>query len=216
MLLLGAEWRESGKTVGKLIAEVGNKYGLLTVVKRSGSAKQGQAKWLCICKCGKRIITTGASLRKGDTRSCGCSWYAEEMAGHLSAAFSFGRFTHTIVDVRFKKKDESHTEPIRMYFDTGASLTLIPRSLFDELGIREYVTHELAGVVQKKECKLNVRLARVEVFLEDIEGNATKPFHIWVAGADTDKVHLLFGMKDFLERFRVTIDPDEKLLTIEE
>lgn len=29
-------------------------------------------------------------------------------------------------------------------------------------------------------------------------------------------VHLLFGMKDFLERFRITIDPVKQMLIIED
>ena len=143
---------------------------------------------------------------------------SENIENKVSSFFhtKFGKFHHTVVDVRFKRKDDSFTEPVRMYFDTGASLSLIPATLFDELGIEGFVTHEMSGVVQKKECKLEVKLARVEVFLEDIAENRTKPFNIWIAGAETDNVHLLFGMKDFLDKFKVAIDPKEKMLIIED
>lgn len=51
--------------------EIGNKYGLLTVIERAGSMYNGKAAWLCQCECGKQIRTTGDSLRSGQTTTCG-------------------------------------------------------------------------------------------------------------------------------------------------
>ena len=48
------------------------KYGRLTVIKRSGSNNHGYATWLCECECGNKTVMNGASLRNGNTRSCGC------------------------------------------------------------------------------------------------------------------------------------------------
>lgn len=57
--------------MGKLIDEVGNKYGRLTVLSRD--ANQGtRAKWLCQCDCGKTTSVTGKALRSSHTQSCGC------------------------------------------------------------------------------------------------------------------------------------------------
>lgn len=50
--------------------EIGNKYGLLTVIERAGS-KSGKAAWLCQCECGNQVIVTGDSLRRGNTTTCG-------------------------------------------------------------------------------------------------------------------------------------------------
>lgn len=47
------------------------KFGRLTAVKHIGS-KNGRAIWLCKCDCGKTTIVDGKSLRKGNTKSCGC------------------------------------------------------------------------------------------------------------------------------------------------
>lgn len=33
---------------------------------------QAQAMYECLCDCGKKIVTSGIYLRRGDTRSCGC------------------------------------------------------------------------------------------------------------------------------------------------
>ena len=64
--------------------EVGNKYGRLTVVSRAddhvSSGGNKFAMWNCKCDCGnpELIAVLGASLRNGNTKSCGC--YAKELA----------------------------------------------------------------------------------------------------------------------------------------
>lgn len=45
--------------------------GRLTVLKRSGSAANGDALWLCLCTCKEKKKIRAASLRRG-TVSCGC------------------------------------------------------------------------------------------------------------------------------------------------
>lgn len=57
--------------MGKLINEIGNVYGYLTVIDKAPS-KDGRAMWKCKCKCGNETIVTGKLLRSGHTRSCGC------------------------------------------------------------------------------------------------------------------------------------------------
>ena len=52
--------------------EVGSVYGKLTVLERDGSTVEGQATWLCSCECGKTVSVSGAKMRKGNTKSCGC------------------------------------------------------------------------------------------------------------------------------------------------
>ena len=51
--------------------EIGNKYGLLTVVDRAGS-KDGYATWKCKCDCGNFVEVKGVNLRRKGTQSCGC------------------------------------------------------------------------------------------------------------------------------------------------
>jgi DNA-binding CsgD family transcriptional regulator len=55
---------------------IGQRHGRLVILSRAGNTKGGQAKWLCRCDCGNHTSTSGASLRRGSTRSCGC--YARE------------------------------------------------------------------------------------------------------------------------------------------
>lgn len=50
----------------------GIKSGRLTVIALSGKNKWGAYLWKCKCGCGEEIITRGASIVNGDTKSCGC------------------------------------------------------------------------------------------------------------------------------------------------
>lgn len=51
---------------------VGQKFGRLTVLERSGSTDKGLALWKCLCECGTIKIVDGSHLVNGYTRSCGC------------------------------------------------------------------------------------------------------------------------------------------------
>ena len=60
-----------------VVDETGNIYGYLTVIRRAedgeATPRDGRAQWLCRCKCGNEIITTGKLLRDGHKISCGCA-----------------------------------------------------------------------------------------------------------------------------------------------
>ena len=58
--------------MGGLIDETGNVYGLLEVVERAGTDKNGDAMWRSLCSCGKEVVLRGSVLRRGRT-SCGCA-----------------------------------------------------------------------------------------------------------------------------------------------
>lgn len=55
-----------------LIDVTGKVFGRLTVLRRSEMKVEGAVKWLCRCECGKEVLIRGASLRSGNTSSCGC------------------------------------------------------------------------------------------------------------------------------------------------
>jgi hypothetical protein len=50
----------------------GTIFGRLTVLSREANSWRREARWLCICTCGKQTIVPGRLLRSGNTRSCGC------------------------------------------------------------------------------------------------------------------------------------------------
>jgi len=50
----------------------GKIFGRWTVIKIDGQDKRKSYLWLCRCECGKEKTIVGYSLRRGDTKSCGC------------------------------------------------------------------------------------------------------------------------------------------------
>jgi hypothetical protein len=53
------------------IEMVDEKFGRLTVIRENGR-KYSQVAWECRCDCGNITTVCGASLRNGDSQSCGC------------------------------------------------------------------------------------------------------------------------------------------------
>lgn len=65
----------------KLIDLTGKKFGKLTVVKRDKDiiiSNKPCVRWLCKCDCGSEVVVLGASLKSGNTKSCGCLYRSEE------------------------------------------------------------------------------------------------------------------------------------------
>lgn len=56
----------------RLLDLSGQQFGRLTVIKRDGTAKNGNATWLCKCSCGQLVTVDSYRLRHGITVSCGC------------------------------------------------------------------------------------------------------------------------------------------------
>lgn len=51
---------------------VGLRSGKLVVVERDKTVDSPRAHWRCQCDCGNTCVVSGTSLRRGDTKSCGC------------------------------------------------------------------------------------------------------------------------------------------------
>ena len=59
--------------MGKLIDLTGEKFGILSVVRKVENDRHGQAKWSCVCNCGNVAIVLGINLRSGREQCCGCA-----------------------------------------------------------------------------------------------------------------------------------------------
>ena len=58
--------------MGKVNDLTGLRFGRLSVIERAGSNARRHATWLCRCDCGNTTVVSGADLRSGNTKSCGC------------------------------------------------------------------------------------------------------------------------------------------------
>lgn len=50
----------------------GRRFGRLIVLQRLPNDSRGEARWGCICDCGKKTAVLGSHLRRGRVKSCGC------------------------------------------------------------------------------------------------------------------------------------------------
>lgn len=84
------------KKHGRIKDLTGERYGKLIVLRRVENTSDGKAKWMCKCDCGNTKIARAASLRSGDTRSCGCliaegrKKAAEKLKGDKSHFYKHG------------------------------------------------------------------------------------------------------------------------------
>lgn len=51
---------------------VGRRFGRLEVVARAYPNQGTNARWVCLCLCGKVKVVIGYALRLGRSTSCGC------------------------------------------------------------------------------------------------------------------------------------------------
>lgn len=59
--------------MSRYIEMAGRVCGSLSVLRLVGPVEKGkQARWLCLCECGKEHEVNGRDLRHGHTTSCGC------------------------------------------------------------------------------------------------------------------------------------------------
>ena len=58
--------------MSKYIDLTGRQFGDWKVVRYAGTTKNGQAKWMCECKCGTKRAVIGSNLRNRSSRNCGC------------------------------------------------------------------------------------------------------------------------------------------------
>ena len=57
--------------MGKLIDLTGKRFGRWIVLEKTDN-KSGKVAWLCKCDCGTKKKIIGNSLKRGDSKSCGC------------------------------------------------------------------------------------------------------------------------------------------------
>lgn len=85
--------------------------------------------------------------------------------------------------------------------DTGAHMSLIPRSIWQEALHTKLARHRIRGIVPKADCTLSVVVGKVQCRVVDREGHRTEPLEVHAFLAPTDEVALILGFKDLLMRF---------------
>ena len=66
----------------------GQRFGILRVSKRVGTAEGRKALWRCRCDCGKYVTVRATDLKNGNTKSCGCLGKHKALATKLRKGVS--------------------------------------------------------------------------------------------------------------------------------
>ena len=88
--------------------------------------------------------------------------------------------------------------------DTGAHISLIPFQTWEGLNVDVIAEHYTAGVVPGE--TMPVKVGYVKAMLLDEFGNESKEIRSLAYLALTNRVNLLLGVRDILERFALHID----------
>jgi len=88
----------------------GKKFGLLTTLNISTKqGYDGTYSWLCICSCGNYTTVAPASLRSGNTKSCGClAKLTRFQIKHGKNRSRTARSWEAMLSRCFRKKDKSY------------------------------------------------------------------------------------------------------------
>jgi hypothetical protein len=98
------------------------------------------------------------------------------------------------------------TEAEYAILNTGAHTSLLPLSLWEELDVQIIADYFVRGLVPKEECKVEVKVGWIKGKIVDKKGNATPETKFKAFLALTDKIPLIVGFKDLLDKYRISID----------
>ena len=69
--------------MGKLVDLTGRIFGQFTVIERVKIPGEHESHWKCKCTCGNEIIVIAGNLKKGTSKSCGCTAHERSAAARV-------------------------------------------------------------------------------------------------------------------------------------
>ncbi len=124
--------------MSKFINLAGQEFHRLTVISRAENNKHNHAQWLCLCVCGNKRIVNGDSLRRGKSKSCGCS--------HISHGLSKSAEYRIWKDMRYRCKNPKH-KGFHYYGERGIRVCKqwenSFKAFFKDMGSRPTLKHSI-------------------------------------------------------------------------
>lgn len=106
-----------------------------------------------------------------------------------------------IAQIKFNELDI----PEDAIIDTGAHISVIPFYLWKKLKVQFLAEHKMRGIIPNKECEIPVMVGKVKAKIVDHFGNDSKEIDFLAYLVYTNKVPLIIGMRDLLEKFDLYI-----------
>ena len=145
--------------------EEGNIYGYLTVLSREENSQDRKARWLCQCKCGKKVIVLGKNLRNGNSRSCGCLQKERTIQSNLNRANNLigKRFGKLVVVKENGFFDKPNGRRVRQYLcECDCGNTTVVQHQYLEFGD----TSSCGCLLSKGECEIENLLKDNNIYYE--------------------------------------------------
>ena len=130
---------------------------------------------------------------------------------------SFGKFRYWDANIIVGVNSKWSNTIVRAKIDTGASISLFPEYLLEDLNIdtEKEIPYEFYGVVRKEVCKLEVKLLQIDIKIRDYKHHELDLQSVWTAFTSLEGVPVLLGYKDALERLIINQDADSGSLMIQ-
>ncbi|MBI3921685.1 MAG: hypothetical protein HY318_09730 [Armatimonadetes bacterium] len=123
----------------------------------------------------------------------------------------FGNWPLTVIRLRtrteLRQSGGSYTRPLKAILDTGAPLSVLPRSLWQTLDTEIHVAQAtFGGISQRKECQIPCAIGTVHLRLCDEAGNVSRVHDVPAFLAKTDRVPLILGFASLMEDLTIHFD----------
>jgi hypothetical protein len=133
----------------------------------------------------------------------------------LDLKLDYGELIRLSLLIRFKTRT-GWSKLYEAIIDTGAHTSVIPKYIWEGIYVEERVEHSIQGIVAKEECNLPVKVGIIRGVLFDEILNHTKEVEFYAFCALEDKVPLILGFKDLLERFAIHFNIVSGIALLEE
>ncbi len=102
--------------------------------------------------------------------------------------------------VSFSPLDNAKKEllTVNAILDTGAPLSLLPKTLFTNLENFRLIPHTVHGIVESEECEIKCLLTRMQIIIKDRNENQSPPVNILIGLSEKENVPYILGMKGIL------------------
>lgn len=119
-----------------------------------------------------------------------------------------------VAQVCFKAKNNNWTRPYEAIIDTGAPVSLIPLTIWQEIDARVFSNYRISGIVPNKECSLPVKVGKAACTIID-KKSSTGVLNINAYLTLTDKVPLIIGFDNLLTDLKLVSDYRSKTAYLE-
>jgi len=111
------------------------------------------------------------------------------------------RVIRLLARAQFASAGGRFTEPMEAVVDTGAPLAVLPDSVWRSLEAEVRVPEaSFEGISPGQQCQVEVSFGAVRGRLVDADGNSTRMYTFPAFLAKTDRVPLIIGFADLLEK----------------